>query len=526
MLASFFSLLLSVLLTLFALAPFYVDQTLRFLMAKEIDGVMIVITILTVATIGSLVQGLSARPWLGRWSGVVVLLVAAVWILSVCLAFWNNVEPLWQRTVPGIVFALASLWVAFLAWMPFWQLPFTNRAVIILALLFLQPFFVLRYKIQPLNAQGQFVVVKRSDLYRQMAAAPSDASPPQNPAPSPSNPVQPNAPQPKPAPVVESPSPAGWVFFSSKPDRAKIDNPSPNLVTIQIASGESTNPWDIEWAKPGISLVKDTPLDISFRAKATQPRSIHVLFQENHAPWHPIGLSQQVELTTEWKDFKFSGTASASDNNSRVTFQLGGSPDLISIADVQFTPGESGFAKKPEPAPIAPPSPIAVEPPTVDPPPTQTQTPPPPVADSAPASSAPSPLVGWTLSTAQGSVSSLTIQAGQPASLRVSVPASNPDDDWKVMLVRNDLALEKGKTYIVKVSGRANLPRSIRMVTTMTTPPWSGTGLFAPINLTTEWKESVVEFQANQTGPCRFYLALAGPEAVMDFSSIELTPKP
>jgi hypothetical protein len=310
--------------------------------------------------------------------------------------------------------------------------------------------------------------------------------------------------------------PVGWEFFASRADLAKIDAPQPNLVTIRIAPADGTKPWDVEWSKPGISLSKDLPLDISFRAKATQPRTIQIRFQENHAPWHPIGLDQPVELTTDWKEYRLTGTASASDNNARVTFQLGGAPDQISITDVQFSPGESGFT-----IPIPPPAPIASPPPVAEKP-----TPPPVVTPQPVPARISSPLIGWSLSTDKGSASSLSMIDGTPPFLRVAVPSSNPNDDWKVMLVRDDLSLEKGKSYIVKVNGRANLPRSIRVVTTQNTPPWTGTGLFASIELTKEWKESVVEFQANQSGPCRLYLALAGPEAAMDFSSIELAPKP
>ncbi len=534
MIANFLSLVFSVFLTLFALAPWYVDQSLRFLMAKEIDGVMIVLTILAMVSIGLLVQDLGSRSLLSRWSGFIAFLVAGVWTLGVCITFWTTVEPLWQRTVPGIIFALASIWLPFLAWMPFWNLSLTNRVVIILALLFLQPFFVLRYKIQPLNPQGEFVVVKRSDLYRRMMAANSSPPPPQSPAPTPSMPAEkpkPNVPAPSTLPraIEQKPAPddllpAGWEFFAARPGLGSIKGDSPNVVSIQINPGNGIKPWDVEWTKAGISLTKDLPLEVSFRAKATQAGSVYVRFQENHAPWRSLGIDQKVELSSDWKDFKFTGAASDADSNARVAFQLGGASGQISIADLQFTPGDSGFVKKTTPAPVTPPAPpIAVQP-TKDLPPAEPQSPPSPVGPRP--IDTRSPLEGWTLSTDKGSASMLTILPGPPPFLRVTVPSSNPKEDWKVMLVREDISLEKGKSYIAKVRGRANLPRSVSIVTTLSTPPWKGTGLFAPIELTTEWKESVIEFTANESGPCRFYVALAGAEAVMEFSSIELTPKP
>ena len=93
------------------------------------------------------------------------------------------------------------------------------------------------------------------------------------------------------------------------------------------------------------------------------------------------------------------------------------------------------------------------------------------------------------------------------------------------MLTRDDLKIEKGKSYLAIIRARSDAPRSIRLVTSLPVPPWTGTGLFQSVELSSDWKETTCEFQAIETGPCRFYVTLAGPAATMDFTSIELIEK-
>ncbi|MBY0588273.1 carbohydrate binding domain-containing protein [bacterium] len=520
MLASFFGLLFSVLLTVFALAPWYVDQSLRFLMAKEIDGVMIGLTLLSIISIALLVQDIGARGNSGKGNAFMVLVLLASWIGGVCLTFWTTVEPLWQRTVPGVIFALASLWLPVIAWLPYWSLSFTNRVAIVLALMLLQPFFVLRYKIQPLNDQGQFVVMKRSDLYRQTANANQTTLPA---SPSPTAPANVS---PLDLPVADLKT--DWAFFVAREGLGKVSPaPEPNAVTIDIPPGEEINPWEIEFNRPGFSLSKDQPMEVSFRAKSTSPRTISVRFQENHEPWQSMGLDQRAELSNDWKSYRFSAIARKGDTNARLTFQVGGPSGQVTLADVRYSPAAGQLpvvASTTPPAPVAPPAPAALPKPPAA---VEMPKPPAPSAPVAPvvASNSAVPLPGWKLITEQGNASSISMRSGEPDFVRVQVPDADPAKDWKVMLLRDNVTLQKGKNYLVTLRARANTARPVRIVTSQNAPPWGGMGLFQSVELSSDWKETSHEFQAIEGGPCRLYVALAGSAASMDFSSIDIAEK-
>jgi hypothetical protein len=544
MLSNLFSLLFSVLLTVFALAPWFVDQTLRFLMAKEVDVVMIVLTMLSMVSIALLVQDLGSQRFFRGFSGLMVVVVMAAWLAGVCLSFWTGVEPLWQRTVPGVIFALASLWLPVMAWMPFWSIRLTNRVAIVLALLLLQPFFVLRYKIQPLNPQGQFVVVKRSDLYRQMASnaspiatqstppvviidtPPAEAAPktpaPQDPVPTPppAPPTAPATPAPvEPAAPASPAKPTGpfadWNLSATAPAVAELGTaPTADAVRINIKQAAGSKVWDVEWSRPGLVLNSDQPLEIAFRAKANPPRQGTVRFQQAHAPWKTLGLDQPISIEADWKEFRFASKASSADENARLTFQFGGADGDVMLDQVAFQPGGP-----------APSQPVTVP---VSPPPTPVESTKPvePTPAAPPAESAgPFTMNDWTLINESGYSTAMAIKPGNPGFLRVMVPNTDPASGWKVMLVHERITLESGKTYEVKIRARVDKPRSIRLATSQNAPPWKGMGLYQSINLTSDWAESSIEFKAFASGPCRFYAELAGPEAAMDFSSITLTEK-
>jgi len=78
---------------------------------------------------------------------------------------------------------------------------------------------------------------------------------------------------------------------------------------------------------------------VTFRARADRPRRIGINAGQAHKPWRNLGLSRDVKLTTDWKTFRAGFAASASDDDARVTFQVGGSNIAVELSGVQFRPG-------------------------------------------------------------------------------------------------------------------------------------------------------------------------------------------
>jgi len=109
-------------------------------------------------------------------------------------------------------------------------------------------------------------------------------------------------------------------------------------VRIEITKADSTS-WHIQFNTGGLKLDKNRYYTLTFRARADKPRDIRVGVSQAHEPWGPLGLSRTVKLDTKWKPFRAGFLASASDNNARVSFLLGGSDVDVALSNVRLQPG-------------------------------------------------------------------------------------------------------------------------------------------------------------------------------------------
>jgi len=82
--------------------------------------------------------------------------------------------------------------------------------------------------------------------------------------------------------------------------------------------------WHLQIRQSNLQIVEGQFYTLSFEAAAEQPRSISLNVMQHHDPWSGLGLYGTANLTTEWQTFTYTFTATADDNNGRVTFSFGG----------------------------------------------------------------------------------------------------------------------------------------------------------------------------------------------------------
>lgn len=136
--------------------------------------------------------------------------------------------------------------------------------------------------------------------------------------------------------VTLDPRELKWSLRFEKGNVAKLVFPpdDPDGVRIAIEKAETKTSFDIQLNQPNLSVKSNQRYTLYFRARADSPRSIIVGFAKNHKPWTNLGLYSKIELTSEWQSFKEDFTATGSDNNGRIHFDLGGSDISIDLSGV------------------------------------------------------------------------------------------------------------------------------------------------------------------------------------------------
>ena len=97
--------------------------------------------------------------------------------------------------------------------------------------------------------------------------------------------------------------------------------------------------WHVQLSQPGTAFSKGKSYTMTFRARADAPRRITVVASQAHEPWNQL-WSANVELTKDWKDYRFAFQPSADEKNGRIVFSnLGVAEGSCSLADISLRPG-------------------------------------------------------------------------------------------------------------------------------------------------------------------------------------------
>ena len=105
---------------------------------------------------------------------------------------------------------------------------------------------------------------------------------------------------------------------------------------VTNADGEA---WHVQAVQTGLDLKDGKEYVLRYKARADPARSIQVNAMIDQDDWHQVGLSEEVELTKDWKDY--SATFTAMDANkekkNRISFVLGGEKGKVWVKDATLT---------------------------------------------------------------------------------------------------------------------------------------------------------------------------------------------
>ncbi len=98
--------------------------------------------------------------------------------------------------------------------------------------------------------------------------------------------------------------------------------------------------WHVQFNQGGLSAEPGRVYTLSFWAKADRRKTLEVVVEQAHDPWHNLGFARQFEVTTVWQRFDYTLTLTGADGNARLNFRrMADQLATYSFADVSLAPG-------------------------------------------------------------------------------------------------------------------------------------------------------------------------------------------
>ncbi len=138
---------------------------------------------------------------------------------------------------------------------------------------------------------------------------------------------------------------SGWGFWTDSENgyqaTAQIDGSSPGAgassARIDVTASGGAD-WRTGLYSDGASVAKGKSYDITFLARASEPRPISVAIQKGSPDWRQYGEWETFGLTTGWKHYRVSFESKGTDAKARLQFMAGAATGSVWIDDVRFFP--------------------------------------------------------------------------------------------------------------------------------------------------------------------------------------------
>lgn len=105
---------------------------------------------------------------------------------------------------------------------------------------------------------------------------------------------------------------------------------------IAIGNAGAGVDWHVDFNQRDRALVKDTPYELTFCAKADASRDISLRSQKGAPDWRNYGLARTVTLTANWQRFSVTFEANETAQDSRIQFFLGARAGKVWIDGVRL----------------------------------------------------------------------------------------------------------------------------------------------------------------------------------------------
>lgn len=123
--------------------------------------------------------------------------------------------------------------------------------------------------------------------------------------------------------------PAGAAFSA----RAATPANQPDVLRVDLVDGEKSQPPQVRLVLTGLRVRLGQVYQLSFRARAEEPRLMRYGLRENSSPFAELGLAGALPTTTRWQTVVRSFVAAADCDDAQFTFDLGGHRAAIELTD-------------------------------------------------------------------------------------------------------------------------------------------------------------------------------------------------
>jgi len=97
--------------------------------------------------------------------------------------------------------------------------------------------------------------------------------------------------------------------------------------------------WHLQFNQRQFAVEGGRYYTVVFEAAGQADRNISITVGQGHDPWEGLGLSRQVELSDQWRQYTFGFTAAQSDTDARVSISFGNAESPVYLANAQVRPG-------------------------------------------------------------------------------------------------------------------------------------------------------------------------------------------
>ncbi|HEV8606681.1 MAG TPA: carbohydrate binding domain-containing protein [Tepidisphaeraceae bacterium] len=129
-----------------------------------------------------------------------------------------------------------------------------------------------------------------------------------------------------------------WRFEQHEDGKGKISADG-DAIVFEVTNVDGTE-WHVQVFQTPVDLKNGKEYTITFKAKADEVREVGVQAGIDEEDWHLIGLDEKAELGKEWKDYKYTFTASeVKEKKNRVGFVLGGAKGKVWVKELMLKGG-------------------------------------------------------------------------------------------------------------------------------------------------------------------------------------------
>lgn len=110
-----------------------------------------------------------------------------------------------------------------------------------------------------------------------------------------------------------------------------------DAIVFEATAVDGTD-WHVQVYQIDLDLKDGKEYVVTFKAKAAAERSVHLNAMIHQEDWHPVGLEENVDLSKDWKDYKYEFKAENTvANKNRIGFQLGNEKGKVWVKDMTLT---------------------------------------------------------------------------------------------------------------------------------------------------------------------------------------------